>query len=306
MKNRKPIVVSGAHRSGSTWVGQVLSFPKGMGYLHEPFNPIYANPVGVPINKWFLKVDSSNELVYKKHFKEVLTWKFRPFSRLANVNSILKFKLWLKYWKVFSSNKVAGNRMLMKDPISLFSLPWLHETFGVGVLVLVRHPAAFVYSLKRKGWEFPFEDLLSQENLMSNELKPYRAQIEEFANHKQDIIAQGALIWRLLYSAVVQYEKQYPNWVIKTHEEISMQALSEFEEIFGLFNVPFDGKVKEFVKKTSGNENPKGTIASEELLRRDSRANTQYWKRRLTKDEVAYLKKETADIWPHFYTEEDW
>lgn len=33
-----PILVTGSRRSGSTWVGNVLSLAAGTGYVHEPFN----------------------------------------------------------------------------------------------------------------------------------------------------------------------------------------------------------------------------------------------------------------------------
>ena len=33
-----PILVTGAPRSGSTWVGNVLALDKRTGYVHEPFN----------------------------------------------------------------------------------------------------------------------------------------------------------------------------------------------------------------------------------------------------------------------------
>ena len=35
----KPILVTGAHRSGTTWVGKMLALAPGVAYVHEPFNP---------------------------------------------------------------------------------------------------------------------------------------------------------------------------------------------------------------------------------------------------------------------------
>jgi len=36
----KPILVTGSHRSGTTWAGRVLAFsPTPLGYIWEPFNP---------------------------------------------------------------------------------------------------------------------------------------------------------------------------------------------------------------------------------------------------------------------------
>ena len=33
-----PILVTGSHRSGTTWAGQMLATAPGIGYIHEPFN----------------------------------------------------------------------------------------------------------------------------------------------------------------------------------------------------------------------------------------------------------------------------
>ena len=34
----KPILVTGSHRSGTTWVGKMLAATGSVGYIHEPFN----------------------------------------------------------------------------------------------------------------------------------------------------------------------------------------------------------------------------------------------------------------------------
>src|SRR5882672_1880226 len=35
----RPILVTGAHRSGSTWVGRMIARSPTIRYIHEPFNP---------------------------------------------------------------------------------------------------------------------------------------------------------------------------------------------------------------------------------------------------------------------------
>jgi hypothetical protein len=41
----RPILVTGAHRSGTTWVGRMLALVPGVEYIHEPFNPV--GPAGI-------------------------------------------------------------------------------------------------------------------------------------------------------------------------------------------------------------------------------------------------------------------
>ena len=40
MSSGRPILVTGAHRSGTTWVGKMLALAPGVGYVHEPFSPL--------------------------------------------------------------------------------------------------------------------------------------------------------------------------------------------------------------------------------------------------------------------------
>ena len=51
---QRPILVTGAHRSGTTWVGSMLALSPRIGLIHEPFSPI--TPPGVssaPFDRFF-------------------------------------------------------------------------------------------------------------------------------------------------------------------------------------------------------------------------------------------------------------
>ena len=50
----RPILVTGAPRSGTTWVGRMLTLAPGVGYIHEPFNPTTdAGISGRPVARFF-------------------------------------------------------------------------------------------------------------------------------------------------------------------------------------------------------------------------------------------------------------
>ena len=50
----RPILVTGAHRSGTTWVGKMLALAPGVGYIHEPFSPATAPGIsGAPFDRYF-------------------------------------------------------------------------------------------------------------------------------------------------------------------------------------------------------------------------------------------------------------
>jgi hypothetical protein len=303
-RGKSPILVTGSHRSGSTWVGNVLSNAPGMGYMHEPFNPLYPTPRRSPINSWYLYVSKHNEDVYKPFFSRTFDWDYQSARRFRGINNQFKAMMWLKYGRIFMKN--SGKTPLVKDPIALFSAPWLASTFNMQVVMLIRHPAAFVYSLKRKDWQFPFEHLLRQEALMNDLLFEFKEDVAHYSNEKQDIIAQGCLIWRIFYSTVSKFEKEHKNWIFLKHEDISRDPQNEFKKLFKELNLEFDSNVDGYLTESTSAQNPKGTKSDEEQLNRNSVANIDYWKKKLSTSELAQIKELTHDVWPTYYTENDW
>ena len=69
----KPILVTGAHRSGTTWVGKMLALAPGVAYVHEPFSPRAPkglSPAG--FERYFTVVTSANERRYRDGVKRSL------------------------------------------------------------------------------------------------------------------------------------------------------------------------------------------------------------------------------------------
>src|SRR5215831_9468235 len=84
-----PILVTGAHRSGTTWVGRMLALAPGVGYIHEPFNP--RTPAGLssaPFDRYFTVVTTENEgrylpglertVAFRYDLGAQLRWEHRP------------------------------------------------------------------------------------------------------------------------------------------------------------------------------------------------------------------------------------
>lgn len=302
--NTSPILVTGSHRSGSTWVGQVLSEVESLGYMHEPLNPIYPTPKSAPINLWYLYIGEHNHNTYYNYFKETLKWNYQSGARFGGIDNTYKAKMWLKYANIFRKNK--GKTPLVKDPIAFFSAPWLAKNFNMQVVSLTRHPAAFAYSLIRKDWKFPFKHLLRQHELMEQVLPQFKKEITDFAKEEKPLLEQACLVWRILYATSNKYQKEHKDWIFLRHEDLSANPTKAFKDLFSRLGLEFSPKVEAFVKESSGSENQKGTVANEEQLKRDSAANIKYWKDKLSVEDIEKIKDLTKDIWPLFYTEADW
>jgi len=68
-----PILVTGSHRSGSTWIGQVMSHSINLHYIHEPFNPNRQSPYIDPglFKYWFTEINSDNQKMYVAAFNKL-------------------------------------------------------------------------------------------------------------------------------------------------------------------------------------------------------------------------------------------
>ncbi len=195
----------------------------------------------------------------------------------------------------------------MKDPIAFFSAEWLQRTFGMQVVVMVRHPGAFAASLKRLDWRFDFHNLLDQPDLMRDHLDPYRAQIEAFASQPPDIVDQAGLLWRCIYGTAARLRDGHPEWVFLRHEDLSLRPQDELSRVCAALDVAFDGGVQALLDATTSTSNP--TDAPEgtaHIVMRNSAASVDTWRDRLTSAEVSRLRDAVAAEAAAFYPAESW
>ena len=80
-RNGKPILITGSHRSGSTWVGKTIAFSHDVGYIQEPFNPqVKLSVNSFPLRYWFQCLDEKNKDPYVASLRHLLAYKY-PFFR---------------------------------------------------------------------------------------------------------------------------------------------------------------------------------------------------------------------------------
>ena len=193
----KTILITGSHRSGSTWLGKVICTAKETTYIHEPFNiSRYKNS---PFKYWFEYVGNETSDKQQKKVKEYLMF-YYSFFHSKTIGDVLRAKSFSQLRKTLSRAKSKfKKRTVLKDPIAVMSTEWIYKNLDCDVVVIIRHPAAFVASLKVKNWEFDFNHFLSQTELMDTHLKDYSEAIKTYSFDKKDIIKQGIL---LLYAGL--------------------------------------------------------------------------------------------------------
>ena len=83
---KRPILVTGAHRSGTTWIAKMLALAPGVGYIHEPFSPFTSPGVsGAPFDRFFAVVTAENEAAYLPHLERTLRFQYSVRRQLPTV-----------------------------------------------------------------------------------------------------------------------------------------------------------------------------------------------------------------------------
>ena len=276
-KKTHPLLITGSHRSGSTWIGKVIEKSNEFIYFNEPTSPLDIPGSLTSIKYWFQHIQCSDRdmIIELSHLnKEALT---------------------------------QDKRALYKDPLAFFSIDAFVNELEADILISIRHPAAFVSSLKRLGWSHDFNHFLEQKELMETYLYPFSDQIKDFAKNEKDIIEQGILLWNIINLNTLKFKQKYPQAYIVRHEDLSLNPIDEFKKIFNYFGISFTSVVKQYVLDTTSKDNDaeaQGNITHQ--LHRDSKANIYNFRSRLTEDEVKRIKIGTETISHIFYDQEWW
>jgi hypothetical protein len=154
---KRPILVTGSHRSGSTWVGKMLTLSPFVAYIDEVFNPDPGHPLshkGV-FERSFTYITEENEHRYVQEIGDVLQFKFGYRAQRSGGPIPSRRFIYRCTHRI-----VSLPRPLLKDPIAALSADWLAKRFDMDVVILIRHPAAFVTSLMRMHWRFDFNTFL--------------------------------------------------------------------------------------------------------------------------------------------------
>lgn len=328
--NKNPILVTGIHRSGSTFAGKMLTLNNEVGYIQEPFNKVYGLTV---FDKYFQYITEktadqrikttlddltnlrkatyniSSEAVFDKSladrrelFKEMIqnisTKNFLDYTGKL----LFRSKAQLQFYRAKFNPLVK--RILLKDPIACLSSQYLHRTYNMDVIILVRHPLSFIGSIKRLNWKFDFKNFLDQEELMEDYLGQFRRDMEILNKDSSgSVVEQGCLLWNCIYKVLSDYADNNPAFIICKHEEIAADPIYYFKMLYQKLDLNFNQRVEQTIKDHTSKENFVAVKDNKvHQLKRDSSQVPEQWKSILNEQEISYVKEKTESIASLFYS----
>ena len=158
---------------------------------------------------------------------------------------------------------------------------FLSREFDLEVLVILRHPAAFFASMKRKNWGINPNHFLIQKDLMTDYLYKYEDQLKKASSSQEYIIME----WICVNSVLFDYSKNNKRFHIVKHEDICQNPVASFRNIYEKYDIPFTKKIERKVAKSI----------------KPDRCNT--WKEELASSEIEWVKSKTYALASEFYSE---
>lgn len=277
--------MTGSHRSGSTWVGLVLATVPDVFYIHEPLNarfaPHYLGLTGLP---WFPYLDSSDNPRCLPPFRRLLSGRFPAFNlAFLRPDRLLRWRLLHAF--TFRRAAARRHRFLLKDPFALFAVDWLEAHFHCRTVLLLRHPFAFVASLKRKSWAFDFCQWTAQPALLEGPLASFRTEIETAAKRPPDLIDQACLLWKCLTRQTLALTASHEQRLLLRHEDLCAAPVDRFQEIFQRLGLPWTRATEQFLREPE----------------KDPRQQLDTWKKRLDSGEMHRIRQATEPFAaPHY------
>lgn len=314
--DRSPILVTGAPRSGSTWLGNVLSLAPDVGFIHEPFNRFCSHGLcraNFPYS--FMYVTEANEDLYLEPMRDTIAWRFSPGAELRAIPTRSKPKppraiaRLVRDYAYFKQMRRKGARMVIKDPIALFSADWIARRFDARVVVIIRHPAGFVASMRAANFKVHFRALARQPSLLEDRLAPFADEIRAAPPHPSQSIEANTLLWGILHHHIDLLRREHPDWIFVRHEDLSRNPEAAFPPLFNRLGLPFTDKVREGLTQFTRDQPKLGRFSifgTRRRTMRSSQASVQAFRQRLTPDEIATIRRLSSPLWERFYDAEDW
>ena len=305
--------MTGAHRSGTTWLGRCLASHPLVRYIQEPFNPDHADRhLDLGLNVFFadMNVSEYRDVVAARLRSAIVTkassYAWRHVQRRGlDIRSVGRYS---KYFYRAALSPDSCERVLIKDPIALLSAGWLHEQFGLKVICVIRHPLAFVGSLRHAGWDFDYIRDLKQQGLIHTRFmnsangRPYAEQAATCDSGSLSFIERSCLIWNLLYSAVADYREVYTDWAFPVYEELAMDPVAGIRSLCEFSRLPLSEEVDRYVLRYSMSD---GALDSPDhsYVQRDASRSLLNWRDRLSDSEASMIVDLTRPLVMKLFSE---
>lgn len=292
---KKPIIISGIPRSGTTALGRILSSIEGFSMIYEPFNlnqgikdiqfnyPYPGKNISVKqfqsifnnliqfrssFKKGYLKNDSTAKRIFKTFF--------------GNESSLSYFK---------AKKTLSTNQLLIKDPFLLFSSKEL--CLNHKVIICYRPLMPLAASFKRMKWDFKeFEDLINF--FPRNSIKSLRFK----ACDKISSNVVGAIQFYELFYNYINSINPNKNLYFFSQQEFSTDPIEEITNVFKWLELEVSDKIIQLSQSLNKGKSSQIHFPDQSIQhdpKYNKKYSNEYYKLVLTKEEIELIDAFVAE-----------
>jgi len=293
LNEKEAILVSGAPRSGTTWVMEILETLPAYKSIFEPFH-----------KDWFpevqkLKINPYRPYVYFKDsnpsLKEYLTKVFK--GEVVSKSPNYRLTLENIYKRIFAKKAVVkfirANRLL----------PWIANNFQVkGIFFVIRHPCSTVASQLETGVRGHFmpKNVPLPKKIVPSSISEIRElrNNEELVRKIKTIRTQEeilAAIWSIDNYLPLYYQRKF-NWYTLVYESLVINPEGEIENMFSYIDEEVPREVYSKIRLPSMTTHDQTYLGTTKQLVK--------WKKKLSERQVKNILKVVHWFGLDFYTED--
>ncbi len=296
MKNiKKPIIISGIPRSGTTPLGIVLSSIKGFSMIYEPFN---ANQgiIDIQFNYPYPGKNISIEQ-FQSIFNNLIQFQSSFKKGYLKNDSLAKriFKTFfgnessLSYFKAKKS--LSTDQLLIKDPFLLFCSKEL--CLNHKVIICYRPLMALAGSFKRMKWDFKeFEDLINF--FPANSIKSLSFK----ANDKISSNVVGAIQFYELFYNYMNSINSNKNLYFFSQHEFSTDPIEEITNVLKWLELEVSDEIIQLSQSLNKGKSSQIHIPDQSIQHDpdyNKKYSNEYYKLVLTKEEIDLIDAFVAE-----------
>ncbi|MBW2940874.1 sulfotransferase [Zhongshania aquimaris] len=292
------LLVTGMHRSGTTFVGKILSEAPEVVSLHEPFNKEFGIRGVEAVYPSVLDSYLRNQIcqVLSLNFKVKSVAPGDSFSKsiarrlVGGRTNIDKYKA---KWQIFKNKEI--NTLIIKDPFLILNCAQLADDFGIPSVVTLRHPVAIWRSIRRMNWVFNFEEFGNEEVT-----KKYSS-LTRVELNKLSEIEKFSYLYLMLYSSALDANKASSMVHLFRHEDICVRPIDAFSEMAAMLNINYTNSMSELVHQKTSAEKAEYDNDKLHNFYRDSKALAWSWCDAECSEEESIIKRICGDLVDDLY-----
>ena len=264
---RRPVLVTGVPRSGTTWVArQLATSPAAAMPGREPMNPRSGQfGLGGTLSGW-VRLEEPTAQQARLLRRCYAGLEPRTFSRYGS-----------RQWAAL----LPGSRVVVKDPFALLSVPALVRTTGALPVVVYRHPGAVLSSYRRMGWTADVA-----------EIRALQGRTEDPA--PVDDAHAMVQFWTYLHEQVLAWLPRVPDALLVSHAELTAAGPAGMTALMARCGLPQGQAPAPSVPAPAGDVPEHGRL--HQFDRRPEEVS-EGWRSRVSPEEARVLDEGATSTW---------